>query len=261
MLQKNDVLQYSGTAAQMMRVVWIDPARRIAYTFQLGQKSALPEQACVDELLGDLASGRARLASDPYPPVAGHEDTPRKHLALRDRAWAIICGLPLDELALYQPRTRGTLVTDHSVLHAVSYPTVYRYLRRYWERGQHPDALLPDYCNSGAPGKTRGSRANVKRGRPAKSGQRGLNADAAIRLTFRAAVTRYAEQHAAFCRRAAYREMIVEFFKECSNDALPSFGQFNYWIEKDACLHQFAATHQNAQLVHAPGARNLHTKT
>lgn len=244
MLEKNDLLQYPGTLGHTVRIVWIDEAQSLAYTFQLGKKNALPEKACVSDLLDDLASGRACRASDPYLPVASLSDLPHKHLALRDRAWSIICGLPLDQLALYQPRTRGTLVTDHSVLHGVSYPTVYRYLRRYWERGQHADALLPDYCNSGAPGKTRGSRANIKRGRPTKSGQRGLNADAEIRLTFRAAVTRYAEQHAGFCRRAAYRDMIVEFFKECSDDALPSFGQFNYWIEKDACLNQFAATHQ-----------------
>ena len=49
---------------------------------------------------------------------------------------------------------------------------------------------------------------------------------------------------ARFCRRAAYRQMIAEFFAERGADALPSFGQFNYWIEKDACLHQHGAPQQ-----------------
>ncbi len=37
--------------------------------------------------------------------------------------------------------------------HKVTKATVYKLLRRYWQRGQTPNALIPDYKNSGAPGK------------------------------------------------------------------------------------------------------------
>jgi hypothetical protein len=71
--------------------------------------------------------------------------------------------------------------------HGVSHPTIYRYLRRYWQRGQTPNALLPDYGNSGGRGKVRQSSAGVKRGRPRKNAAEegaGLNADEEIRRTF-----------------------------------------------------------------------------
>lgn len=42
--------------------------------------------------------------------------------------------------------------------------TFYRYVRRYWQRGQTPNSLLPDYANSGGKGKSK-PRANSKVGR------------------------------------------------------------------------------------------------
>jgi hypothetical protein len=96
------------------------------------------------------------------------------------------------------------------------------------------DALLPDYGNSGAPGKTRGANEGVKRGRPRKSGDHpGLNTDAAMRATFRAAVARYAATHPEFSRRAAYRQMLHDYFRDRPPADLPSFGQFSYWLDKD----------------------------
>jgi hypothetical protein len=145
----------------------------------------------------DVRERRAQLLL--IDPCRVHADTaslPPRHLEVRARAWQIVSALTRDEPAIYQARTRGRMVQACSEQHSVSHPSIYRYLRRYWERGQNADALLPDYGNSGAPGKTRGSSANVKRGRPRKSGAAGLNADAAIRDTFRAAVARYAATHA-----------------------------------------------------------------
>ncbi len=248
MLLKNDLIEYAAPTPRTVRILRIDSGGDTAYIFAMHTRSAMPERVSLRALVADIVEERARLTlNDPYACAPDLDALPAKHLALRDRAWRIIAGLPLDDLALYRPRTRGALILQHSADCGVSYPTLYRYLRRYWERGQQPNALLPDYCNSGAPGKTRASNAGVKRGRPRKSGlNSGLNADAAIRITFRAAVTRYNESHARFCRRAAYRQMIEEFFKEGDADALPSFGQFNYWIEKDACLKQDAAAQQIA---------------
>ncbi len=248
MLSKNDLIEYLHPRPRTVRILWLDVTQDVAYTYELDANAAMPERTSVRSLMSDLAQLDAlRVEHDTYAAAPGRTDLPAKHLALRDKAWQILNGLPLEEEALYQPRVRGALITRQSVAHGVSYPTVYRYLRRYWERGQHIDALLPDYCNSGAPGKTRRANVDVKRGRPRKCGDgTGLNADPAIRLTFHAAVKRYVERHAAFCRRAAYRQMIAEFFQEREVNALPSFGQFNYWIEKDACLINYTASQQNS---------------
>jgi hypothetical protein len=255
MLLRNDVLAYATPHRHALRILWIDSTRTIAYTYALNARSASPQLASVRELVDDVRAQRATLLLvDPCAPEAAASALPASHLALRDRAFAIVSELAEHEPALYQPRARGQLVTRAAELHGVSYPSVYRYLRRYWERGQTQDALLPDYSKSGAPGKTRRANADIKRGRPRKAGAHpGLNADPAIRGTFRTAVARYAATHAAFSRRGAYRQMIEDFFNGADADAVPSFGQFNYWIEKDACINATAAARQIARASTQPG--------
>jgi hypothetical protein len=248
MLLKNDLLHYPSPRPRTVRILWIDSAQAIAYTFELHARSAHPQLASVKSLVADVEQQRAQLLLvDPYLVDADPETLPPSHLHWQARAWNIVSALTAQEPAIYQPHTRGPLVSRHSALHGVSYPSVYRYLRRYWERGQNANALLPDYKNSGAPGKTRAASAGVKRGRPRKqAGHPGMNADQEVRGTFRAAVARYAATHAAFSRRGAYRQMLEDFFVTRDADALPTFGQFTYWIEKDAYLAgRHAAMHQN----------------
>lgn len=233
MLLRNDLLDYAGSRPHTIRILWIDGAATLAYTYELRLADALPRAVALAELADDVRQGRARLlADDPWRIPFDAARLPPKYLALRDQAWAVVGDLVRAEPALFDARRRGPLVAACAAAHGVSHPTVYRYLRRYWERGQHPDALLPDYANSGAPGRTRGANANVKRGRPSKSGVVGLNADAAVRATIRAAVLRYAAMHPVFSRRAAYRQMIADYFGTRPETA-PTYGQFSYWIDRD----------------------------
>lgn len=235
MLLRNDVLEYIAPAARAVRILWIDAGQTVAYTIELNARSAQPQMALVRGLVEDVLAQRAQLLLiDPYAARPAPPSLPEKYMEVRARGWDVVSALATSEPAIYQPRQRGKMVQEYSAQHGISHPTIYRYLRRYWERGQTRDALLPDYANSGARGKTRGASVDVKRGRPRKSGAHpGLNADPQTRETFRAAVARYAATHAAFSRRAAYRQMIEDFFADRDADLLPTFGQFNYWIEKD----------------------------
>lgn len=235
MLLRNDVLEYSAPAARTVRILWIDAGQAIAYIIALNARSAHPEMVLVRALVEDVLARRASLLLiDPYAARPPAPSLPEKHLQVRARGWDVVSALASVEPDIYQPRQRGRMVQHYSAQHGVSHPTIYRYLRRYWERGQTPDALLPDYGNSGGRGKTRGASADIKRGRPRKAGAHpGLNADPDIRNTFRAAVARYLATHAQFSRRAAYRQMLEDFFRDRHADLLPTFGQFNYWIERD----------------------------
>jgi putative transposase len=236
MLLRNDLLEYAGEGGHTLRILWIDSAHTQAYTYALGRVGACPRQASLAALVADVQEGRARLLPhDRWRLAIDPATLPPKYLALRASAWALVSELVRDEPALFDARSRGRLIAACSAAHGVSHPTLYRYLRRYWERGQHPDALLPDYANSGAAGKTRRANAGVKRGRPSKSGAPGLNADAAVRATIRAAAMRYAATHAAFSRRDAYRQMIADYFG-ASQEAAPTYGQFSYWIDRDGVL-------------------------
>lgn len=252
MLLRNDLLHYTHPSPRTVRVLWIAPEQSHAYLFDVAARSADVELVPMSVLHADLRAGHASvLPADPYLMVVSQELLPAKHLQLRARAWAIIEPLVAQEPDIYEARQRGQMVARATGVHAVSHPTIYRYLRRYWQRGQTPNALLPDYCNSGAKGKVRQASAGIKRGRPRKNGADagpGLNADEEIRRTFRVAIARYAAGHAKFSRLGAYQQMLAEFFVERHIDAdsgrvwsapasqgavLPSFGQFNYWLDHD----------------------------
>ena len=236
MFLPNDVIQYPA-GASALRVLWIERDQDQAWTFDLGQARSQPRAVSLRLLARDVADGRARLLpDDPYAAPPAPAALPHKHRELQARAWAIVGSLQASAPLLYRARQRAALVADCAELHGVSRATVLRYLRRYWERGQTVDALLPDYANSGARGKTRKASAGVKRGRPRKSGGHpGLNVDAATRAIFLAAMARYRAMHAASgrSRRAAYRQMLDEFYRGCAPETVPSFGQFSYWLDRD----------------------------
>lgn len=234
MFLPNDVIRYAAPL-RTIRVLYIDRQRALAYTFELGLAHSQPRAVALAVLLEDVQQQRARLlAQDPFAAPPAPPLLPQKYRELQTRAWDIVRGLQTQAPALYQPRERARMVAHCAEEHGVSRPSVLRYLRRYWERGQTIDALLPDYGNSGARGKTRGASEGVKRGRPRKSGEHpGLNTDADMRAIFRAAVARYVATHPAFSRRAAYRQMLDEFYRGLPPGAVPSFGQFSYWLDKD----------------------------
>lgn len=248
MLLRNDLLEFSEPRHRIVRILWIDVARSFTYVFDVASEAAEVELHRLSVLEGELAKGRARrLEADPYLVLANSQALPPKHIELRERAWGVMADLVLQEPDIYEPRRRGQLVQEATRVHGISHPTIYRYLRRYWQRGQTPNALLPDYANSGGRGKTRTATPGVKRGRPRKDGgPQGVNVDDALRTVFRLAAARHAARHAHFSRRACYDEMVRDILCERTNEpytrrmrrmpasgALPSFGQFNYWLEQD----------------------------
>jgi hypothetical protein len=245
MFLPNDVIQYAAPV-RTLRVLWIEHQRALAYTFELGLAHSQPRTVALAALVDDVQQRRARLLlHDPFAAPPAPALLPQKHRDLQARAWDIVSALQAQAPALYQPRERAQMVARCAEEYGMSRPSVLRYLRRFWERGQTADALLPDYGNSGARGKTRGSSAGVKRGRPRKSGEHpGLNTDAEMRATFRAAVERHAATHPAFSRRAAYRQMLEDFYRGHAPGAVPSFGQFSYWLDKDDAPARHAAAVQ-----------------
>ena len=220
MLIRNDVLLYAGPCSRAVRILWVDPGRTMGYTFALGAPGAWPIPTPMRLLEADVRNRRARLLlSDPYagrPPVAAPT---LAQLAAHDRARLVIASLMGSSTAVFDASARRRAVAEAASANGLSAATVHRYLRRYWEGGQTQDALWPDET-SAATGRRRGA----------------VQAAPEVRRTFRLAVTRYAATHSAFSRRDAYRQMLEDFYPERTIDALPTFGQFNYWIDKDAVL-------------------------
>ena len=242
MLRRNDLLCYApsaGQAGRTVRLLWISPRQDHAFVIDAEAARAQVEKVAMAMLLADIGDGRSRLLlDDPYRCHDDMDPLPEKYRQMQARAARIVSSLLRHEPDIYDARRRGPLVAQHAQQHGVSHPTVYRYLRRYWQRGQTLQALLPDYRNSGGRGKTRAATAGVKRGRPAKPGHpAGVNADADLRAMFRIAVARYVAAHRDLSWRGAYALMLREFFGTAAHGrqsgAVPSFGQFRYWIGRD----------------------------
>ncbi|UUZ47933.1 hypothetical protein LP420_33515 [Massilia sp. B-10] len=54
MLLRNDLLHYAAPRARTIRILWIDAAQKIAYTFELNAKSAHPQIATLSSLVEDV---------------------------------------------------------------------------------------------------------------------------------------------------------------------------------------------------------------
>ncbi|ADL55257.1 Mu transposase C-terminal domain-containing protein [Gallionella capsiferriformans] len=252
MLLQNDILDYAEPEAKTIRILWIHPEMPVAFVIDVNAKYAVPELIQQQALESDLNSGRARVfTADPYLLVLEESAIPENRKQRRDLAWKAIADLVRAEPSIYSATYRAKQVAKCVAAGLATRPTLYLYLRRYWQRGQTPNALLPDYANSGGKGKSHQSKSDVKRGRPRKFGdQIGLNITEEIRKVFRVAVARYYTINAKFTLRGSYDQMIKEFFCERSinpetlcvthspkanmaTTGFPTFNQFNYWLEQD----------------------------
>jgi hypothetical protein len=223
MLIRNDVLLYAGASSRAVRILWIDPSQTMTFTFALGVTGAWPTLTPLRVLEADVQNRRARLLLiDPYAARAPTAAPTLAQLAARQRASDVIDALTSSSSAVFNAQERRRLVAEAAAANGLSASTVHRYLRRWWEGGQTADALWPED----------GAAPDIRR----PGSHRSAHAAPEERSTFRIAVARYASTHVAFSRRAAYRQMLADFYPERTIDALPTFGQFNYWIDKDAVL-------------------------
>lgn len=251
MLLRNDLIEYIEDPCRIVRILWLHPEQPIVATFDVNTLGAKPDIVQIQPLLDDIESGKAKmLPQDPYLIVANDDSITDKAKEIRTRAWSLIESLVSDVPAIYCADRRWEMITHCADNHGSTHRTIYRYLHRYWQRGQTPNALLPDYANSGGKGKTR-TPTDIKRGRPRKFGsQAGINVDEDIRKVFRVAVTRYYAMQVKFTLHGAYGQMLKDFFCERTIDpetgtvthsqnvdiaatGFPTFGQFNYWFEHD----------------------------
>lgn len=250
-LLRNDLIEYGEPNARIIRLLWTHPTQAVGFAIDIEAHDAEPELVQLSALQNDLQSGGAKLlTADLYLSITDESSLPAKHKSRRDHAWNIVASLIRDEPDIYYPRHRAKKIAECVAAGLATRVTIYKHLRRYWQRGQTPNALLPDFAKSGGKGKTR-PVSNIKRGRPRRLGELpGLNVDENIRQIFRVAVARYYTTQAKFTLQGAYDQMIKDFFCERTIDpetnriihapnsnvlesGFPSFSQFNYWLEQD----------------------------
>ncbi|MEW5993087.1 MAG: Mu transposase C-terminal domain-containing protein [Candidatus Zixiibacteriota bacterium] len=228
------------------RVLWLHPGGEGMFAIDIFEPKALPIFRNAASIEAHERSGAVHvLDKDPWFRAVDEASLPQNQKNIRDRAWQIIRPIIFDQPAVFDADSRGALVRRAMAEHSVTNQTIYRMLRRYWQRGMAPNALLPDFDKCGAPGNER-AVTGKKRGRPRLYGpSAGINVDQSVRKLFRDVVTRHYAENNKLDLGGAYRALIrwhystVELDDRTGQQLLvpvadcPTEMQFRYWLQKD----------------------------
>lgn len=231
MFRINEVLRFDSQCYRVLQLlgdylVWIN----------IDEPAAFPELALVSELQDAIEQELLERTDDPHKALA-YESPEEGSTARtkRDSNYALIKSL-IDLPDFYSPKRRGPVVEDIIRTSATTKQTVYRLARRYWQRGQIPNALLPDYKNSGARGRRR-LAGDKKLGRPRKH-QSGVGAkiDEFTERLFRIAIDRYLlkdKGHSFPYAHRRFESLYLNHFPETPQEELPSNWQMLHFYKRE----------------------------
>lgn len=254
-LAVNNLIHY-GTGADDETIVWrllyLDNINDIAFVIGINTNKGLPIFCRPSDLAEELALKVANIASDdPWSRIINENELTEREKEIRDKAWLIIEDLakPENEPTIYYKKGLGKLAQEIALNHKISIATVYKYWRRYLQRGKTKNALLPDYQNSGGKGKKRNVSKKLGRKRKFKHvveiGE-GVNVDEGMKKIFRAAISQFYYNPKEISLMTAFNLMLKEYFFEDYNidmgvrkpllilqDQKPTYRQFNYFYNKE----------------------------
>ncbi|CCH48753.1 hypothetical protein [Pseudodesulfovibrio piezophilus] len=160
MFRINEVLKYEGRLFRVLsllgeQLVWID----------LESPKPFPALILRNDLIQSIEDETLFRAEDPHSELAFKNPKPGSSAQIkRDTNYAFVQET-LDKLEYFDRKELTARINEVVSSGKVSKPQLYKLLRRYWQRGQTPNALLPDYKHSG--GKEKKRVANGKKlGRP-----------------------------------------------------------------------------------------------
>ena len=232
MLKINEVLNVEGTLFRILTIlphsiIWID----------INIENAFPIKLSKIEVLKGLEDLSITRESDPYEPHAFIQPIKGSKQELkREQNYALIYPLISDEL-FFIPTQRGKIINEIMAQHEVTKQTLYRLARRYWQRGQTPNALLPDYRNSGAKGQKRIAK-DKKLGRPRiyNSEEQGINVNEDIEKLFYCTIKLFFLKDNKHSLPFVYRKFQTTYknlYPDTSEADIPTIWQFKYYYEKE----------------------------
>lgn len=256
MLRINQILKGQDLS---IRILWAD--LNVAIWIDIYAKTALPQRASVSDIESRIAAGILEPMDDPF--LSSILQSPAENTTAwnkRERAWLAIKDIANDE-RIYYPSTRQKLIAQSIANYGVTKQTVYRHLRRYWQRGQCLNALTPDYKNSGAPGKRRQARGQ-KLGRPRTiSSGMGIVVTLDIERMFRLAIDAVYIDNSKASLRDAYSNalgLVKAHAQKEDPDALPTIWQFRHFYRREYQSHLVTKA-RATPIVYAKDIRPLHS--
>ena len=247
----NMVMQYGKeeNADKRIRIIWIDESRKFAYVVYLNGEGSMPIPIELEQLEYEIECEKLIEIGDPYLKLIIEEQLPQKLKSVRDEAWQVVQMLwdkPEPDILSKDCRTK--CIKEVSQTFNLPEYTVKRIIKRFWQRGMTKNSLIPEYSNSGAPGKIRGA-TDKKRGRPKAIGLNGkvivgINITENIRRIFEISINQFFRNSKKPTLRDAYDSMLRKYFsnKVTNNDQIeiqvwdssriPTYHQFYYWFSK-----------------------------
>jgi hypothetical protein len=266
-LTVNELIEwdYDSKTKTIERILWIDEGNIVTYVININGKTGLPYQRTIAEILEALTSEIAvRVNNDPHLVFVNEDNIGDKEKQIRDKAWNIISTLVARESEpdIFHKSFRGPMIKEVAAKYEITEMTVYKYLRRYWQRGKTKNALLPDYYKSGGWGK-RKTVGEKKIGRPRKHASEvdyGINVDEELQRIFRVAIKRFYNTPKKNSLSHAYRMMIKEYFSPeeryeagvkkpiiDNRKNIPTEMQFRYWYQMDKNVKEESVSRKGAK--------------
>ncbi|MBP9786206.1 MAG: transposase [Acinetobacter sp.] len=230
MLRINDVYQYQDLSIRILKIlsehiVWID----------INDMKALPEIISKTEIFHAIESFEVFRIEDPFQEIAliqPEKDSTSQRK--RDQNYNLIKAI-VDHEQFYIPSIRSSLINEIINNKKSTKQTIYRLLRQYWQRGQTPNALIPNYQNSGAKGSKKVARQKLGRKRTHKEGTGAIITQEIERL-FHLTISKYLlsnKKHSLKYANREFQKLYRTLHPDIPENEYPTLRQFQYFYHRE----------------------------
>jgi len=240
----NSVIKYVSVneSAKLEVILWMDNESDTIVTYEINNKNSLPIIKKRTEIEMLLDSLDITIIPNPFFKHIDETKISDKYRLIRDNRWNLIKDIACDEPAIYIKSKRNKLIKSIMKISGLNHhKNLYKYLRQYWINGKTPNALLPNYFNSGGKGIEK-SCGEMKRGRKS-SVIEGINITPALKKIIEKSYDKFYNKTNLSLNQAR-QQMLENYFNEgyYTNDQgnlvpiikekCPTLNQFEYWGQK-----------------------------
>jgi hypothetical protein len=141
----NKLLKWKGDNSRIERILWIDEGNLIAFCIDIGLDKGFPRKFKISDIKDNLKRGELEIQQDdPFGKIVQDGELSEKEIIIRNQRWGVVQFVlsRISEPDIFLRKKRGPIIIEATEKYMISVPTVYKYLRRYWQRGRYPNALI-----------------------------------------------------------------------------------------------------------------------
>lgn len=231
MFRINDVFYFDN---QLYRIL-VDLTDELVW-IAIEDDKAFPSIITKNELIEATDTEILKRAGDPFQDLnfIVLEDQSTEKI-IRDKNYELIKPIITDP-EYYLPRVRSAHINGIVTEKKATKQTLYLLLRRYWQRGQIPNALIPDYKNSGGKGKKRIAK-DTKLGRPRIYSEGvGSSVDEFVEKLFRVVIDRHyltENKNSVAYTHHRFQDMYKTYYPEVEESEMPTKWQLLYFYKRE----------------------------